>query len=688
MSAPAASGPAELLQRLLDKARITAEDQAALQAGGLALGPYRVEGRLGRGGMGAVLAAKDTRLGRDVALKVIPPDADPQVRGRFQREAQAMALLDHPHVVRVFALEEVDGLSFLVLERVQGISLQRRLLREGALPQHEAWRLLRHVTRALAAAEAAGVLHRDIKPGNVLWVPDAQTYKVCDFGLARLQGAQSDLTVEGTTMGTPFYMSPEQVRGQELDGRSDMYSLGMSLFEALTGRVPFSDGPVGAVLVRRLEADVPDLRQVAPAVAPALAAVVARLCARERDERFASWAELDRLLDQQSEVGASPPRPALSDAQREQLDTAALEGGAIPLPDAATAFVPPPGGALPTATRPPSDEPPEATWREPEIGEVLGNYQLERVLGRGGMGVIYLARKTPGEERFAVKAQLVGQGEDGERRRERFKQEVQALRRLAHPNVVRVHAYGRKGPFDWYAMDYVEGDDLKHVLSEGTLTLADKLTLFVNVCKAMEHAHERGIAHRDLKPANVLVDAQKQPHVLDFGLAKVLDGGSGLTRTGAFLGTPHYMAPEQFLNPKDADHRTDVFALGVILFELLTGQRPFEGDTAGEVSYKIMRERPPRPSKLSPHLDPAVDEVVLKALERDPERRYPDVRELKKAVIRYRRGTAQRAGLGARIGEALARWYAEHKVGFLVGLLVGLLLYTPLVVALYYLLGG
>jgi serine/threonine protein kinase len=672
------------MERVLSKSRLSAADKQALGTGALQLGPYTIEGRLGRGGMGAVLAARDMRLGREVALKVLPPNSTPQMRGRFQREAQALALLDHPHVVRVFALEQISGLVLLVLEKVVGISLQRRLMREGALTQHETWRLLRHVTRAMVAAEEAKILHRDLKPGNILWVPEDNLYKVCDFGLARLESSEGDgLTVAGTTMGTPFYMSPEQVRGEELDSRSDMFSLGMSLHEALTEHIPFAEGAVGAVLVRRLENDVPNVKELAPQVAPALASVIAMLTGRFKDERPASWAALNDLLNSHSQEGEAPaasPQERTPE-QRAYLDT--TETAELRLPGA------PPAALIPAATEVPDDGPPSGTRREPEIGEILGNYQLERVLGRGGMGVIYLARDIRGEkQRFAIKAQIVGQGSDAARRRERFKQEVDALRRLHHQNVVRVYSYGRKGPFDWYSMDYVEGIELKEHLSEGTLTLAEKLTIFVSICKAMEHAHERGIVHRDLKPANVLIDLKKQPKVLDFGLAKVLDGGSGLTRTGAFMGTPHYMAPEQFLNPKAADHRCDVFALGVILFELLTGARPFEGDTAGEVSYKIMRERPTRPTKLSPHLDPSIDGIVLKALERDPERRYQNVSDLKKAVIRYRRGTAQRLTIRQRLGAALGRWYSEHKVGFLVGLLAGLMLYTPLVVALYYLLGG
>lgn len=281
----------------------------------LRLGRYVVTGRLGKGGMGAVLRARDEQLGREVALKVLRPLLGEEVgalRARFRREALALARLDHPGVVRVFDLVEVsdvvaDGepLLLLVLELAVGRSVEERLRAEGPLPEADARRLLRQVAQAMIAAEAQGIVHRDLKPGNVLWLPEGDLYKVCDFGLVRFQEGARPAPADGvitqacTVVGTPFYMSPEQVSAEPLDARSDVYSLGLTLHEVLTGKVPFEGPRIDQVLRRRLHEDVPDVRQAAPGVSPGLARVIGWMTQRAPARRPASWkalaAEVARL---------------------------------------------------------------------------------------------------------------------------------------------------------------------------------------------------------------------------------------------------------------------------------------------------------------------------------------------------------------------------------------------------------
>jgi serine/threonine-protein kinase len=271
----------------------------------LRLGRYVVTGRVGKGGMGAVLRARDDRLGREVAIKVLRPlDAEEAetLRARFRREALALARLSHPGIVRVYDLEEEAGLMFLVLELVVGYSLEERLRAKGPLDERDARRLLRQVIQAMSAAEAQGLVHRDLKPGNLLWVPEGDLYKVCDFGLVRfLEGATGaeaggTLTQACMLLGTPFYMSPEQVLARPLDVRSDMYSMGLTMHELLTGKVPFEGVRLEQVLKRRLHEDVPSVRALAPAVSVAFARVIGAMTQRDRERRPASWRALAALL--------------------------------------------------------------------------------------------------------------------------------------------------------------------------------------------------------------------------------------------------------------------------------------------------------------------------------------------------------------------------------------------------------
>ena len=266
---------------------------------GTQIGPYEIIGPLGAGGMGEVFRARDSRLGRDVAIKALPEvfARDPDRLARFAREAQTLASLSHPNIATIHGLEERDGVPHLVLELVEGESLAARLAR-GPLPAREAVAIGVQVASAIEAAHERGVIHRDLKPGNVMITP-AGVAKVLDFGLAKIDpvsASGSDLTqsptvavtpsatVAGTILGTAAYMSPEQARGQSVDRRSDVWSFGCVLFECFTGRAAFAGGTAADLIAKILERD-PDWALL-PAGTPPRAREILRRCLRkEADER-------------------------------------------------------------------------------------------------------------------------------------------------------------------------------------------------------------------------------------------------------------------------------------------------------------------------------------------------------------------------------------------------------------------
>ena len=214
---------------------------------------YELDRELGRGGMGIVYRAKDRRLKRMVAIKVLPPELGfrGEIKSRFLREAETAAQLSHPDIVPIYSVDEREGLVFFVMACVDGDTLAKRLVERGPLPVDDARRILREVADALAYAHARGVIHRDIKPDNILLGEDGRAM-VTDFGIARAiqEGADSRLTATGVAIGMPAYMSPEQAAGdREIDGRSDLYSLGIVGYQMLAGQLPFLASSTAAMLM-------------------------------------------------------------------------------------------------------------------------------------------------------------------------------------------------------------------------------------------------------------------------------------------------------------------------------------------------------------------------------------------------------------------------------------------------------
>jgi hypothetical protein len=276
---------------------------------GARLGPYQILAPLGAGGMGEVYRAHDSRLGRDVAVKVLPAHlaATPEVRARFEREARTISRLNHPHICTLFDVGHQDGIDYLVMELLEGETLAHRL-EKGALPVAEVLTLGRQIAEALDRAHRAGVVHRDLKPGNVMLTKSGA--KLMDFGLARAQAsgpvagaltqsptAAQPLTAEGTIVGTFQYMAPEQLEGKEADARSDLWGLGCVLYEMATGARAFAGG-TQASLISAIMRDTPrSMGELQPVTPPALERIVSRCLAKDPDDRFQNASDLAFALE-------------------------------------------------------------------------------------------------------------------------------------------------------------------------------------------------------------------------------------------------------------------------------------------------------------------------------------------------------------------------------------------------------
>src|SRR5580765_6437297 len=256
-----------------------------------------------------------------------------------------------------------------------------------------------------------------------------------------------------------------------------------------------------------------------------------------------------------------------------------------------------------------------------EVARLFPHLEILAFVGKGGMGAVYKARQ-PSLDRLVALKILPPQAASGPGFGERFAREARALAKLSHPNIVAIYEFGQVHDLAYFVMEFVDGLNLRQLERAGKLSPQEALKIVPQICEALQFAHDEGIVHRDIKPENILLDKKGRVKIADFGIAKILgrEPDVALTQTQGVLGTPQYMAPEQVEKPQSVDHRADIFSLGVVFYEMLTGELP------------LGKFAPPSSRMGSVQVDVRLDDVVLRALEKEPERRYQHASQVKTAV--------------------------------------------------------
>jgi serine/threonine protein kinase len=608
------------------------EERPKSQIGKLVAARYRLDSLLGLGGMSAVFRATDLE-GRSVALKILYPELlESEAALRFERESKLLAGLSHPHVVATLAAgyDEAVG-HYLVMPLLSGRDLEGVLEAHGALAPESAVRVALQAARGLSAAHRLGVVHRDVKPGNLLLDRDGAEViiKVCDFGIAkRLDGdGEQSLTATGSQLGTPDYAAPEQLKNaKDADERADVWGLGATLYQMLCGVAPFSHiESIADLVVAICSEDVPHIQDRAPWIEAGLARAVHRALLRDPNlrpptvedfaERLRRFSGGDELLDE-----SRLTRVSTETRQR-------VEGRA----DLALSVAPaaPPGSS--------DGDPLGLTGKS-----LSGRYRVLRLIGKGGMGSVYEVEE-PNGQRLAAKVVSAGMANASPTALERFAREARTASDISSPNVARTIDAGSDEALGmpYIIMELLHGVELSAVLKkEGALEPQVAVRLVLQAASGVAAAHARGVVHRDIKPANLFLQIDDETEevtvkVCDFGVAKrtrVNEANNAvsqlsLTRTGGMLGSPMYMSPEQAKNAKAVDERSDVWSLSVVLWEALSGQRLWGGQTSlGELIVAICTEPIPQLEMVASWLPHDLARVVHRGLERDPNLRPSSVR--------------------------------------------------------------
>lgn len=536
---------------------------------------YEILAELGRGGMGVVYKARQVSLKRLVALKIIRDSAlaSSDERARFHIEAEAAARMRHPNIVAIYEISEHAGRPYFVMELVEGGSLDKHLTGQPH-PAAKAAELVRVVALAVQHAHEQKIVHRDLKPGNVLLDANGSP-KITDFGLAkRLDSNSTALTREGAVLGTANYMAPEQAEGRvgEIGPAADVYALGAILYELLTGRPPFQADSWNGIVQQVLHEEPASPARLQPDVPRDLETICLKCLEKETGQRYASAGE---LADDLGCFLKGRPIAAIPLGERERLERLAKRNG----------------------------------------------YQIVAAIGRGPRSTVYHALEGPLKQAVALKVYRAGvctqeEWEDWLRRA------ADAFAGIAHPHIVPIRQAAWWDGAPCLTLEYVPHGSLADKLAGQPYPILSALRLVEQLAEVVSYLHRQGVVHGNLKPANVLFAADSIPRVADYHPA-----GNPFQRPArlddlepAGLG---YLAPE-LVRDSGADPRphTDIYGLGTILYELLTGRPPFVGVNAQEVLEQVRLQDPIPPSVLNSKVSPQLEACCLRCLRKDPWQRY------------------------------------------------------------------
>lgn len=615
------------------------------------LGDFHVEESIGKGRFAEVFRARQMPFEREVALKVMeePPLPPAQFAERFFREAKVMALLEHPHVVPIYAAGQVDRYFYIAMRYLRDGSLAEKVADGHHPPLAVGLTWLRQAVWAATAAHRRGIVHRDIKPSNILL--ESGIAFLADFGLASLEDMTS-ITAPGTILGTPLYMAPEQFSGGgATTPQRDVFSFGVIAYMLATGRHPFFSDDVDErmplpeachIIYERIRGgEYVRAAELVGSTPPLLDKIIDRCLRVNPDERFEDATALLKDLNAvQLEVGAADVASLGLDAEPGLYG--ARDAGPV-LRNAANQ-----GLIQRLATTVAADSLP---------GRTCGAYALADEVGHGMNGVVYRAFDSARNESVAIKILRRDRGYT----ESTFPGALRKAAELDHPGVVKLLDFGVEGDSPYVVQELINGPSLAHVLQlEKSIPLGFAMEVARQLAEILAYAHAHGVTHLDLKPSDILLRKGAKPvlngtfrlrtpevAVGDFGLRalrrQVLRNKGTMASIAPVTKVPatyySYTSPEQVTRQsQQPDERADVYSVGAIFYEMLSGRPPYLGADAKSTVLLISRGAVEPPSKYRPNIPPTVETLCMRMLDRDPAKRPATATELGKLLASPTKG--------------------------------------------------
>jgi serine/threonine protein kinase len=567
---------------------------------------YKFKRRLGIGNFARVYLVEQIHLQKEFALKILDFNYILQVlernhseniagefskiKKRFINEARVIKDIKHPSIVEIDDLDVIPEESknidvpYLTMNYIKGTTLKEKIEKEGPLDLESALRISGDILSALKVIHGRDIIHRDIKPDNIIIEEGTGKAILVDFGIAKDFSSNSKLTIMGSLLGTPLYMAPEQIDySHKLSSAADIYSFGVVLFEMLTGKPPYDESDV---LSKHRKAPVPDIRKRSKELPEGIEKIIEKAIAKAPENRYQDSEEFMQALKKL----ASKTEIEYEDSDLEEVKK-----------------------------------------------EIHKEYKIEKKLNRGGFAKIYLVRHRQLDDLRVLKVMRHSYllNEKGENHvgefKERFEREGKLLAKIKHENIVKIHDIGKSGKskIPYLIMEYIKGKSLDELLKKGKpLDIKKALNTAGDILSALDIMHTgqgKPIIHRDIKPSNIMIEDKTGKAILiDLGIAKDKLARSDLTIIGSSIGTPAYMSPEQCKGIIDLGPAADIYSLGVVLFEMLTGEVPFKSDNNDPIKVMYAHSYIPVPNvrDINSNLPDGIEQIIFKAMAKSPADRY------------------------------------------------------------------